>query len=135
MLPIKKGKAGSFIHRSWDSKYRYIINPKSPVHVVQGMAGHKGDDADPQRVYEGKDFTVKVDKDYSFMAVRSSNSTHLQVENYESANGKVNDYFYIIRSDNPRRLKLPRYPTEQQNSFWRKAVCKLTSMIFNHFFS
>jgi len=109
MLPIKKGKVGSFIHRGWDRKYRYIINPQSPVHVVQGMAGHKGDEADPQDAYKGKSFSVKVSKDYSFMAVRSSNSTHLKVENYASQTGKINDYFYIIKSRHHRHLKLPKY--------------------------
>jgi len=62
------------------------------------MAGHRGDAADPQGAYQGKSFTVKVSKDYSFMAVRSSNSTHLKVENYASRTGKINDFFYTIRT-------------------------------------
>jgi len=107
MLPIKRGKITPFVHRVWDKKYKYIINPQSPIYVVQGMAGHKGDEADPQDSYKGKPFTVKVSKDYSFMAVRSSNSTHLKVENYVSETGSINDFFYIIRTSDPKHVLLP----------------------------
>ena len=100
MLPIKYGAVTPFQVLPNDENYNHIVNPESPVYLLQGMAGHRGDKANPKRIYKGKAFTVKVDKAYSYAALQSSNSTHLLVENFRSDNGSLNDYFYIIKSNN-----------------------------------
>ena len=122
MFPIRRGKVTPFEHSIYDIKFRRFMNPQSPIHIVQGMAGHRGDAGDPQDAYKGKDFTVKVSKEYSYLAVRSSNSTHLKVENYESVTGTINDYFYIIRTQPPLQIMLPRpqkpsFPNDRHSHF------------------
>jgi len=134
MLPIKKGHIGSFVHRYWDDKYRYIINPQTPMYVVQGMAGHKGDEADPQDVYKGQSFAVKVSKDYSFLKVRSLNSTYLKVENYESKSGKINDEFYIIRTEYPKSPRLPRYESETKENVLKRFFSDVFTAIWKRLF-
>ena len=107
MLPIKKGQIVPFQLNQGDTNFNEIINPQGPVHILQGMAGHKGDKADPKEVYKGKSWTVKVSKAYSFLSVKSSNSTHLLVENFESLSGNVNDYFYVIKSKSGVYAEVP----------------------------
>jgi len=109
MLPIKKGKVAKFQQVPKDKKFNNIVNPQAPVHVLQGMAGHRGDKADPKDIYKGRAFTVKVDKAYSYLSVKSNNSTHLLVENVRSIDGVVNDSFYIIKSNKLKYCKLPYY--------------------------
>ena len=106
-LTTKRNKIAGFQHNQGDKDYNEIINPQGPVHILQGMAGHNGDKADPKEVYKGKDWTVKVSKAYSFLSVKSSNSTHLLVENFESVSGNVNDHFYVIKSNSLRYAQIP----------------------------
>ena len=107
MLPIRRGAIAPFQQNQGDTNFNEIINPQGPVHILQGMAGHKGDKADPKEIYKGKAWTVKVSKAYSFLSVKSSNSTHLLVENFESKTGNVNDYFYVIKSNSLKYAKVP----------------------------
>ena len=124
MLPIRKNNIADFHYVPGDITFNSIVNPKGPVHVVQGMAGHRGDYAEAKDAYDGKQFTVMVDKAYSYMAVRSTNSTHLHVENFRSDSGTVNDEFYIIKSGEARFTKLPRYkmpPSLKTNNYLRNS--------------
>ena len=109
MLPIKKGQVAKFQQFQEDKKFINIVNPQAPVHVLQGMAGHRADMADPKDICPGKAFTVKVDKAYSYLSVKSSNNTHLLVENFKSVDGAVNDFFYIIKSNESKFINLPFY--------------------------
>jgi len=116
MLPIKKGKVAPFQHNQGDKHFNEIINPEAPVYVLQGIAGHDGETSDPKEIYKGKDFTVKVSKTLSYLSVRSQNSTHLLVENVESVNGTVNDYFYIIRSNSLKYEQAPYASSTQMSN-------------------
>ena len=109
MLPIKKGAMGSFQHDVNDKSFTKIVNPKSPIYVLQGMAGHRGDKADPKEAYKGQNYTIWVSKAYSYLTISSKNSTHLLVENTKSRSGDINDYFSIIRSSALEYAQLPPY--------------------------
>lgn len=91
------------------------INPQSPVYVLQGMAGHGGDEADPEDLYEGKEWTVRVSKDYSYLAISSKNNTHLLVEDFLSNNGSLFDYFYVIKSDAKKYAQVPLFGEEEDD--------------------
>jgi len=107
MLPIRKGRIASFQENQYDKNFTEIINPNAPVYVLQGIAGHRGETCDPKELYKGKDFTVKVSKNLSYLSVRSQNSTHLIVENMGSVNGTIEDYFAIIRSNSSKYAQAP----------------------------
>jgi len=107
MLPIKRNKIAPFQVNLDDTNFNEIINPSSPIYLLQGMAGHRGDKADPSEVYYGKAWTVKVSKAYSYISVKSQNSTHLLVENFRSKDQKANDYFYVIKSNSLKYAKAP----------------------------
>jgi len=106
MLPIKKGKITAFQVHLDDDNFNEIVNPQSPIYVLQGMAGHRDDEADPEDAYEGKAWTVKVSKAYSYLAVSSQNNTHLLVEDFQSSDGGLVDYFYVIKSDEETYTRL-----------------------------
>jgi len=108
MLPIKQGRVAPFQQPLGDTNFKYIVNPQAPVFVVQGMAGHEGDDEDG-KVYGMKSFSVKVDTQYSFIALHSLNSTHLHVENINSGHGKATDEFYLIKSQQESFAHLPYF--------------------------
>jgi len=112
MLPINKGLVAEFQHDPEDENYNYIVNPTGPVHVVQGKAGHRKDPDDPRLLSKPRALTAKLDNNYSFLAISSQNSTHLLVENFESKNGTLNDYFYIIKN---QKIDLDEIPLEHQH--------------------
>jgi len=109
MFPIKNGYVANFQRMPDDPDYRYIVNPTAPVYVLQGMAGHRGDLGDPADAYSTKKFSYMTSKAYSYATLTSSNETHLLIENYESAGGTVNDYFYIVKSEEPEYACLPSF--------------------------
>ncbi len=80
------------------------------------MAGHRGDSGDPSEVYGGRAWTVKVSKAYSYLSVKSQNSTHLLVENFRSKDQKVNDYFYVIKSNSLQYAKAPQQNVKMLNA-------------------
>jgi len=98
MLPLYKGEAAAFQQFPGDAKVNHIINPQAPVYIVQGKAGHSNDPEDGKTATP-RAFTVKLDNEYSFIAVHSSNSTHLHVENYNSYSVDVTDNLYLIKSN------------------------------------
>jgi len=130
MLPINKGEPTDFQHIPADENYNYIINPTSPVYVVQGKGGHKNDTAGPKGVYKGKEFTVKVDNSYSFLSVSSQNNTHLLVENFESENRTLNDYFYIIKNNTIDYQQVPLEDPDYAEEHDPKSAFKIGSNLF-----
>jgi len=125
MLPIYKGEVAAFQQFPEDNNFNHIVNPQAPVYIVQGKAGHSNDPEDG-KLASPRSFTVKLDNEYSFLAVHSSNSTHLHVENIVSSSGKVTDDLYIVKDE--RYAELPWFkPTtgQQLEDFISKKLKKL----------
>jgi len=108
--PTYKNK--SLAYDTWSvekTNNTHMINPKGPVYTIEGAAGNSYFMAGNAPL---ADYSKNIDSTLSFSTITIVNSSALKYEHINSQNGKVIDYFFILKGDEYIR---PFYKTP---TFW-----------------